>query len=190
MRGNRTSIHLWSLSPQNFCHVTGETHSDSSFFEICMTDWETLSFPCHLFMKRCTGLETDAIFSLIFVACCCTYKYRESENEMSMKLDVFKQSACCWHRSMGKISQKPKMWKGALHILCFCSEALLFPGDGVAVDGGYRKSVISCPARALFLPQTPHCTLMEHTWSLMCHSVAIAKYLPMQKSLVVQCSLK
>lgn len=167
MWGNRTSIYLWSLSPQNFCHVTAETHSDSSFFELYMTDWETL-FSLATSSWRCTGLENDAGFVLIFVACCCTYKYRESENEVSMKLDVFKQSACCWHRNMGKISQKPEIWKGALHILCFCSETLLFPGDGVAVDGGYRKSVNSCTARALFLPHHPHCTLMEHTWSLMC----------------------
>lgn len=150
-------MYLRSPSLQNFCHVTAETQSDSSFFGLCITDWETL-FPCHLFMKMNRAWNW-CWFCPHFCCMQLTHtKYRERENEVSMKWDVFKQGACYWHRNMGKrkMSWKPDMWKMVQHVTqCFSSETLFFPGDSVAVDRGYERSFISWPIGALFVPLIP-----------------------------------
>lgn len=68
---------------------------------------------------------------------------------------------------------------GKWHAVHPVSVQTILPGDRVAADRGYKRSVVPYPTRALILPRTAHYTLMEHTWS-----IAIAKYLSMQKSLI------
>lgn len=83
-------------------------------------------FLCHLFMRMNRAWNWMLVLSWFLLHAVHTYKCRERENEVSMKWDVFKQSAFYWHRNMGKgkMSQKPEMWKMAHPVFLFRNTSL------------------------------------------------------------------